>query len=226
MYSFILLFILFLVIGESFACSTASTLNPESPAILLSSPLTVFLARTVGLQGKVFAIEPQRLNFQMLCANLALNSITNTYSYQIALSDQAGFMPLASLPGYSTNGNLVGQGEQVQTATLDSFGIPQCRFLKLDVGEMLGAVLQGAVQTLQRCQPIVYVVSDRPSPAESASHLVKLGYDLYHFRPHLYDPGNYFHNSRNVFGAMTLSNLLGFHQSNNITVNGLERYIV
>src|SRR5881397_536656 len=49
MYSLILLFMLFLVIGESFAWSTASTLKPESPAILLSSPLTVFLARTIGL---------------------------------------------------------------------------------------------------------------------------------------------------------------------------------
>jgi FkbM family methyltransferase len=185
---------------------------------------TVFLSKAVGLQGKVFAIEPQRLNYQMLCANLALNSITNTYSYQIALNDQAGFMPLVELPGQVTGGTLIGQGEQVQTATLDSFGIPQCRFLKLDVGEMLSAVLAGATQTLQRCQPIVYVVSDRPVSTEAITYLPQLGYDLYHYRPHLYDPGNYFQNSRNVFGSTTLDNVLGFHRSHHITVNGLEPY--
>lgn len=185
---------------------------------------TVFLAKSVGLQGKVFAIEPQRLNFQMLCANLGLNSITNTYTYQIALSDQPGFIPVAGLPGQTSSSSLIVQGEQVQTATLDSFSIPQCRFLKLDVGEMLTAVLQGANQTLQRCQPIVYMVSDRAHPAAAIAHLTQLGYNLYAFRPHLYDPGNYFQNDRNVFGSTTLNTVLGFHRSHNITVNGLERY--
>ena len=49
MYSLILFFMLFLVIGESFAWSTASTLKPESSSILLSSPLITFFARTIGL---------------------------------------------------------------------------------------------------------------------------------------------------------------------------------
>ncbi|MDX2241748.1 MAG: FkbM family methyltransferase [Leptolyngbyaceae cyanobacterium bins.302] len=185
---------------------------------------TVFLAKTVGLQGRVFAIEPQRMNFQMLCANLALNSITNTYSYQVALSEAIGFIPLSSLTGSSSS--LSQPGEQVQTATLDSFGIPNCRLIKIDVGEMLASVLQGASQTLQRCQPIVYVVSDRRVPVEVASSLIALGYDLYIYRPRLYDPNNYLQNSRNVFGSMAFDNLLGFHRSHNMTVNGLEKYVM
>ncbi|MDX2228081.1 MAG: FkbM family methyltransferase [Leptolyngbyaceae cyanobacterium bins.349] len=185
---------------------------------------TVFLAKTVGLNGKVFAIEPQRLNFQMLCANLALNSITNTHSYQIALDATPGFIPLSTLSGYHHHINLSHQQEQVQTATLDSFGIPQCRLIKFDVGEMLGAVLQGASQTLQQCQPMVYVVSDLPPLAAALSTLLRHGYCLYYYHPPLYDPGNFFQNPRNVFGSTTLHNILGFHQSHNITVNGLERY--
>ena len=38
-------------------------------------PHTVFLAQHVGPQGLVLAFEPQRILFQTLCANLALNSI-------------------------------------------------------------------------------------------------------------------------------------------------------
>lgn len=187
---------------------------------------TVVLAQTVGLQGKVFAIEPHRIRFQMLCANLALNSITNTHSYQIALSDQSGFIPLASLPGHEQNSTFGYQSEQVQSAPLDSFGIPQCRFLKLDVGEMVADVLRGATQTLQRCQPIVYIVSDRPLAPASVTPLLQLRYDLYTYRPPLYNADNYFQNHRNVFGTTTLNNLLGFHPGHHITVNGLERYSV
>jgi len=186
---------------------------------------TVVLAKTVGLQGKVFAIEPQRMIFQTLCANLALNSITNTHTYQIALGEAFGFVPIADLTRQATHATVGGiQGEQVQMATLDSFAIPQCRFLKLDVGEMLLSVLKGATQTLQRCHPILYLVSDRPnSQKEAIAHLTTLDYDLYAYNPPLYRHDNYFQNPRNVFGSATLHNVLGFHRSLNITVNGLER---
>ena len=38
---------------------------------------TVFLAHRSGPAARVLAFEPQRIVFQTLCANLALNSITN-----------------------------------------------------------------------------------------------------------------------------------------------------
>jgi len=46
---------------------------------------SVFFAKAVGAQGNIVAIEPQRVVFQTLCANLALNSLTNTYCYQLGL---------------------------------------------------------------------------------------------------------------------------------------------
>ena len=38
--------------------------------------LTVGLAKAVGSSGRVIALEPQRVVFQTLCANIALNSLT------------------------------------------------------------------------------------------------------------------------------------------------------
>lgn len=186
---------------------------------------TVFLAKAVGLQGKVFAIEPHRLSFQMLCANLALNGITNTYTYQIALGERPGFRSLDSL-AIDALGTHLNPSEQVQIATLDSFGIPACRLLKVDVEAMAFQVLQGASQTIQRCQPIVYVVSAEAVPSDAVSYLEALGYDLYRYQPRLYDPNNYCQNTRNVFGSLSLHTVLGFHRSHNITVNGLEKYTV
>ena len=40
-------------------------------------PVTVPLARAVGPEGRVYAYEPQRLVFQLLCCNLALNELGN-----------------------------------------------------------------------------------------------------------------------------------------------------
>ena len=41
---------------------------------------TVELARLVGPEGEVHAFEPQRIVFQTLCANLALNQLTNVHA--------------------------------------------------------------------------------------------------------------------------------------------------
>ena len=160
----------------------------------------------------------------MLCANLALNSFTNTHSFQIALSDRPGFIPLTELPGHTGSSRFSQPGEQVQTATLDSFGIPTCHLIKLDVGEVLPLVLRGALQTLQRCRAIVYVVSDRPIAPDAVTDLVAAGYRLYHYRPYLYSGDNYFQQGRNVFGDDTLHNIIGFHAQHNLTVSGLEPF--
>jgi FkbM family methyltransferase len=186
---------------------------------------TIVFAKTVGLQGKVIAIEPLRMQFQMLCANLALNSITNTHTYPIALGATAGFLPLSAIaPPLPAKAILTAPTpqEQVQVASLDSFNIPQCRLLKLDVASMTLPVLHGASQTLQRCQPVLYLSGDSPNPA-IADYLDTQGYDLYWHRPPLYSPQNFSQNSRNVFEHKAQSNMLGFHRTQNITVNGLER---
>ena len=42
---------------------------------------TVPLARRIGERGAIFAFEPQRLVYQMLCANVALNGLSNVIAY-------------------------------------------------------------------------------------------------------------------------------------------------
>ncbi len=51
---------------------------------------TLFLANAVGPTGHVLAVEPQRLVFQTLCANLALNDIPNVDARQLALGSRQG----------------------------------------------------------------------------------------------------------------------------------------
>jgi len=199
---------------------------------------TVFFAKAVGATGSVLAIEPQRIVFQTLCANLALNSITNVHSYAIALGEAPGFAQIPALDyhqlnnygGVSLSQKATGEqavGESVQIATLDSFVIPQCRLLKIDVEGMELEVLKGATETIQRCQPILYIENDRKDKANALiQHLVALGYALYWHCPPIFNPENFYQNPSNVFGKTISVNMLGLKPEHGITINGLERVTV
>ena len=51
---------------------------------------TIFLAQTVGPEGAVLAFEPQRMVFQILCANVALNGLPNVYTHHAAVGRRPG----------------------------------------------------------------------------------------------------------------------------------------
>ncbi|MBW4579254.1 MAG: FkbM family methyltransferase [Tildeniella nuda ZEHNDER 1965/U140] len=196
---------------------------------------TVFFAKAVGSQGRVLAIEPQRIVFQTLCANLALNSLTNVHAYAIGLGEAPGFAQIPILDyhqlnnygGVSLSHNAAetqAVGEQIQIATLDSFALPQCHLLKIDVEGMELQVLQGATETIQRCQPILYIENDRQDKATALiQYLVAIGYELYWHCPPIYNVDNFLQNPQNVFGNTISVNMLGLLPTHRLAIEGLER---
>ncbi len=51
---------------------------------------TLVFSNLVGPKGRVYAYEPQRVVFQTLCANMAINSVENTECYQMVVSSEPG----------------------------------------------------------------------------------------------------------------------------------------
>lgn len=178
---------------------------------------TVRLAQLVGKEGRVLAFEPQRLCFQLLNGNVAINSLTNVYTYQKCVGATAGHMVVPELSpdevhnwgGVSLENIKGNEGEQVECITLDSLNLTKCKLLKLDVEGMEPQVLQGAVNLLDKCQPLIYTEIDRENKkAEVIAFLRARGYKIYEHKPPLYDSGNYFHNPHNEFmrqGAQIVS---------------------
>lgn len=178
---------------------------------------TVRLAQLVGTEGKVLAFEPQRLCFQLLNGNVAINSLTNVYTYQKCVGATAGHMMVPELSpdevhnwgGVSLENIKGNEGEQVECITLDSLNLTKCKLLKLDVEGMEPQVLQGAVNLLDKCQPLIYTEIDRENKkAEVIAFLRARGYKIYEHKPPLYDSENYFHNPHNEFmrqGAQIVS---------------------
>lgn len=190
---------------------------------------TIFFAEKLKGSGAVFAFEPQRIVFQTLCGNIALNSIVNTQCFHAALGAEIGevFIPLMDYQKEANYGGLsVGnatQGERVQKLTIDGMGLSQCHFMKIDVEGMEREVLLGATQTIKNFRPVLYVENDRAEKSAALiSLLFELGYKLFWHLPKLYNADNYFKNPNNIFGEIVSVNMLCVPAENQFEINGLR----
>ncbi|REK11389.1 MAG: FkbM family methyltransferase [Planctomycetota bacterium] len=191
---------------------------------------TLFFAQQVTKTGAVIAFEPQRILFQTLCANMALNSVSNTYCFQQAVGAKSGAIKIPPLD-YTKDNNFGGLalgsyevGEQVPLSALDDFGFPGCHFLKIDVEGMEKDVLEGARNFISRFKPVLYVENDR---AEKSNELVRLidslSYKMYWHRPPYYNPNNFFGNGENIFPNIVSLNMICMHSSLPHTLQGFEQ---
>jgi len=178
---------------------------------------TVWLAKASAPGGMVLAFEPQRLIFQTLCANLALNSVTNVVAFPSACGESRGIIFVPMLDPFKSNnfGALeVGThtevaGENVAVMRLDDLAVSRCRLLKVDVEGMELEVLKGARETISRCKPVLYVENDRKEKSAALVGFIEsLGYQSYWHRPPMFNPDNFAGSAENVFHNMVSFNMI------------------
>jgi FkbM family methyltransferase len=190
---------------------------------------TLVLAQLAGEKGQVHAIEPQRILFQTLCANMALNSLTNVFCHQAAAGQAPGTLVVPPMD-YQQANNFGGlslgsyrEGERVPVITIDSLHLARCDFLKIDVEGMELEVIRGARETINKHRPILYVENDRQEKSPALiEELFRLGYKLFWHLPPYYRPQNYYANPQNPFGSVISINMLGIHQSIVSNIHGLK----
>ena len=191
---------------------------------------TQVLSQLVGNTGRLIAFEPQRIIFQTLCANMAINSITNVECYLFAVGAENTTLLLPDI-NYQTEGNFGGveinkfkQGHKVQVIKLDDFlDIPRLRLLKIDVEGMEYEVISGAKQLIEKHKPILYVENDRKDKSEALIQLIQsLGYRLFWHTPPLFNPNNFANCTENNYKNIVSINMLCFHQSFQLNIKGLE----
>lgn len=160
--------------------------------------ITVPLARRLGPEGCLFAYEPQRLTFQQLCGNLALNGLDNVVALWAAAGREKGAIRVpvidpdvpANIGGLDIRGHA--DGEAVVVEPVDALGLARCDLIKADVEGMERDVLAGAKETIARCRPILYLENDR---AENGAALIDdvlaLGYRAWWHTPPLFNAENW-----------------------------------
>lgn len=182
--------------------------------------LTVPLARIVGPKGRVIAFEPQRIVFQTLCGNLALNGLANVEALQIALGVTRGISLVPQIDptkpgnygGVEIEGDISDPGavtEAVERFALDDYPLEGVRLLKVDVEGMELQVLAGARHTIARSRPILYVEADR---AEKAPGIIReiqaANYSTWWHFPPLFNPANFYGIGTNYYPTTVSINVL------------------
>lgn len=178
---------------------------------------TVFFAKHDCI---VLAFEPQRIVFQALCANVAINSIASAYCYNAGLSDSSGHIIVPDLDPRRPN-NFGGlsieshdDGDIVPVQTIDCINLPRCALIKIDVEGMEEKVLKGGSDTICRLKPVLYVENDRADKSDSLiNYIESLGYNWAWHTPYLYNPENYYGSHDNVFPNIVSKNLICVHKN-------------
>jgi FkbM family methyltransferase len=191
---------------------------------------TVFFARQVSPGGMVLAFEPQRVIHQTLCANMALNSIPNVFCIQAAVGAAHGALKVPPID-YTRETNFGGVslgtyqvGETVPVVPLDSYNLPGCDLIKVDVEGMEEDVLRGAVKIIERFRPVLYVENDREDKSAGLVRFIdSLGYKMYWHKPLYFNPDNFMCNPNNIFSNVISINMLCVPGEESQDLLGFER---
>ncbi len=182
---------------------------------------TLALARFVGSEGRVIAIEAQPAMFDLLATNVTLNGATWARCV-FALADQASGATSFALDLAAPEGNYgavsfadgqrrhaVGACLPVAILALDDLGLERCALLKIDVEGMELDVLRGAERLLLECAPHLYFeqATDR-NRAQIFALLRGLGYQLYWHVANPFNRANFNGAYVNMFGGACETNVL------------------
>ena len=194
---------------------------------------TVGFSRVVGPQGRVMAFEPQRLVFQTLCANVALNSLTNVDCYRAAVGAQEGVITVPAISPWH-EGNFGGvtllganAGNPVPCFTLDRFiELPRVNLIKIDVEGMEAEVLRGGAKLITKFKPILYVENDRVEQSEALIRFIaSFGYRLFWHLPPLFNPKNFYGQDENPYGNIVSCNMLCLHRDADASPGDLQEIV-
>lgn len=143
---------------------------------------SVYAAKFFGAK-KIYAFEPQEAIIPILKKNISINRIDDKIEFfPVALTEHVQKMSISRiLPGTSA-GTAYGCDACGKTVgiPLDAYEIPCVDMLKIDVeGEEI-SVLRGAVKTIQRAHPIIWLeICSQNSLAVIQSFLQNYGYEYY-----------------------------------------------
>lgn len=188
----------------------------------------VFFAQKVAPNGLVYAIEPQRFSFNLLCTNVALNNLLNVICLNKFATDTTKKIKVPLLdPDIEQNfGGLhieeLNQGEPVDTLIIDSLKLPRLRLIKIDVEDGEEKVLEGAKNTIKRCKPVLYVENNTVEGSDKIiSQILKLDYRAFWHILDYFQPTNFFGNKINIFkNLQPEANMICFPKEANINLQG------
>lgn len=194
---------------------------------------TVFFSKKVAAGGMVYAFEPQRITFEFLCSNIALNGLVNVIPMQAGVGELPGEIIVPVLnPSVEQNfGSLSieghSAGDRVKVLPLDALELKRCNLIKIDAEGMELKVLLGAKKTIQDCRPFLFVENNGPQGTpELVSVLAEFGYHCWWLIAPYYNPENFFQNAENGWTNLAPeANMICAPKEINLNTSGFEPVI-
>lgn len=133
---------------------------------------TIPLAKKVGSEGYVVALEAQLNLYYCLCGNISLNNISHVHAFNRAASDKSnsvfyypkfdfdsnkdfGSIKLSSFVNYEDSKGLYDC--PIASIALDDFGFSNPKIIKVDVNGMEAVVLNGLRKTIKKFNPMLFI---------------------------------------------------------------------
>jgi len=123
---------------------------------------TALASSIVGIDGVVYAIEPNPENARLIAHTIDHNRLSNVRLIPLALGETTGFSAYRSAIG--SNGGFVGHGRPnlldpratiVPTIRFDDLDIARVDVIKIDVEGAEPIVFRGAAATIERDHPVI-----------------------------------------------------------------------
>ena len=201
-----------------------SILSPGDTVLEIGSNIgthSVPISKIIGDRGELHCFEPQTYIFQLLNGNLAINGVTNAYTFRQALGMQNGIVQLKPTSyesgtnhgAYFLPNNVVeSNGIKTQITTVDTYirtmSIDGLKLIKIDVEGMEEQVLRGAKVAIENLRPYLFMenyywLNERMCQKgdQFYSWIESLGYQLYWYCCKGYNPDNFLHNPEDHLGG-------------------------
>lgn len=164
----------------------------------------------------VYAFEPQRLCYYNLCTNVILNNLTNVICLQQAVGNNSGRISIPELDfrkqnnfsSLSLDQNFNSPGScSVKLVKIDELNLSSVRMIKIDTEGTEIEVIQGAIHTIEKFKPILYLQCQLDKSPTLINLLKNLNYDVYFHVCQLFNKNNYYGNEINHFGNLQTINI-------------------
>jgi FkbM family methyltransferase len=185
------------------------------------------LSRIVGAGGRVIAIDAQHRIYQLLAMNMIMNDRFNVDCLNALVSSSTGCEWISATDAeepinfgaVSFRPGGIGRRQDARQLpvcmfTVDSLDLKDCAAMKIDVEGMEIDVFRGAIQTIERCRPLIYFeqVGNR-NLDQIWLFFQSLSYDLFWHVANPYNSNNFAANPQNLFGGAVEVNIVAIPRS-------------
>lgn len=140
----------------------------------------IYVKKYAELFETVYTFEPDPVNFY--CLNLNVTN-ANVYKFQAAVGVDRECISIFNEMPYNAGAGHVKRGGVIPTIRIDDLGLLVCDVIQLDIEGFELYALQGAIETIKRCKPIIvleYFWESRygVTRGEIEKLLVEIGYKV------------------------------------------------